>query len=100
MESFDRVVVTTGPQSSPWAPRIEGRDEFGGIVIHSQAYKESVMFLSVAAVLADKNPADLMSSKARRLWWSVWPTLGVTLPSSCARSRRKCIFRIVLALEL
>jgi dimethylaniline monooxygenase (N-oxide forming) len=44
-ELFDRVVVTTGPQSAPWSPSIPGRDEFGGIVIHSQEFKEYVHIL-------------------------------------------------------
>lgn len=37
---FDRVIVTTGSFSKPRIPSFPLQEEFGGKIIHSQAYKE------------------------------------------------------------
>jgi len=38
-ERFDKVLISTGPFSTPFIPQIEGLSEFNGKVIHAQAYK-------------------------------------------------------------
>lgn len=36
---FDKVVLSTGAQTSPVWPCMSGRDKFRGIVMHSQHYR-------------------------------------------------------------
>lgn len=42
-EQFDKVVVANGTFNRPFLPKIEGAAEFGGRMLHSQAYKEWVI---------------------------------------------------------
>jgi dimethylaniline monooxygenase (N-oxide forming) len=39
-EYFDKVVISTGINSIPMIPKMEGLDQFQGQVLHSQAFKE------------------------------------------------------------
>jgi cation diffusion facilitator CzcD-associated flavoprotein CzcO len=41
-EEFDRVLVTTGPFSRPFVPKLEGIENYKGETMHSQQYKGSV----------------------------------------------------------
>lgn len=48
VESFDKVVIATGPYTKPYLPKIEGMEGFKGEVIHAQGYKSYVQFPSSA----------------------------------------------------
>ena len=39
LQSFDKVIVATGPYNRPHIPSIPGIDGFRGEVLHAQAYK-------------------------------------------------------------
>jgi cation diffusion facilitator CzcD-associated flavoprotein CzcO len=39
-ETFDKVLVTSGPWGKPFMPHVPGAEDFMGEITHAQAYKE------------------------------------------------------------
>jgi dimethylaniline monooxygenase (N-oxide forming) len=39
VETFDKVLVTSGPWSRPYTPTVPGLEDFRGQIVHSQAFK-------------------------------------------------------------
>ena len=39
VETFDKVLVTSGPWARPFTPKVTGMESFEGKIVHSQSFK-------------------------------------------------------------
>ena len=71
-----QVIVATGYEGAPWIPDWEGRDSFGGQIVHSHAYRNPVPFEGKKVLVVGPGCSgmeishDLAEGGASRVWLS------------------------------
>lgn len=70
------VVSATGSFTNPIIPAIEGREEFGGVVIHSSEYRSPAAFVGQrVAVVGEGNSGAQILAELSRVADTLWVTL-------------------------